>query len=63
MRVYNGDMTVELKAHSTRRESAPRTPESMSLPRVVGALQVMLATRRAARNAEHAFWYSVTRDL
>jgi hypothetical protein len=56
-------MTVELKTRGTQRESAPRTPESMSLPRVVGALQVMLATRRAARIEEHAFWYSVTRDL
>jgi hypothetical protein len=60
---YNGRMSVELNARNTQRENAPRTPEPMSLPRVVGALQVMLATRRAARNAEHAFWYSVTRDL
>ena len=39
-----------------------RTAPELSLPKVVGSLQMLLATRRAARNAEHAFWYSVIRE-
>jgi len=36
---------------------------SLSVQRVVASLQVVLATRRAARNDEHAFWYTVARGL
>ena len=54
-------MIAEQAKHSP--EETKTTHQPLSLPRVVGALQVMLATRRAARNAEHAFWYSVTRNV
>jgi hypothetical protein len=35
----------------------------MSLQRVVSALQVILATRRAVRSEEHAYWYTVARGM
>jgi hypothetical protein len=38
-------------------------PAPLSLNRIVAALQVMLATRRAARNEEHAYWYTVARGM
>jgi hypothetical protein len=54
-------------AATIRQESArPIASEArpaLSLPRVVAALQVVLATRRAARNVEHAFWHSPARSL
>lgn len=31
--------------------------EALSLNRVAATLQVMLATRRAARSEAHAYWY------
>ena len=36
---------------------------SLSLTQVVGNMQVMLATRRAARNADRALWYTINRSL
>ena len=36
---------------------------TFSLNRIAAALQVVLATRRAARNEEHAYWYTVARGL
>ena len=45
----------------TSAGSADAAGANLSLRRVAGSLQVMLATRRAARNAEHAVWYSVTK--
>jgi hypothetical protein len=36
---------------------------SFSLKRITATLQVLLATRRAARNQEHAYWYTVARGL
>jgi hypothetical protein len=35
----------------------------MSLKRVAAALQLLLATRRAARCEEHAYWYTVARGM
>jgi hypothetical protein len=37
--------------------------QPISLQRVVGALQVMLATRRAVRSEDHAYWYTVARGM
>jgi hypothetical protein len=37
--------------------------QPLSLSRIAAALQVVLATRRAARNEEHAYWYTVARGL
>jgi hypothetical protein len=36
---------------------------SLSLGSVVASLQVLLATRRAVRNDDHAYWYTVARGL
>jgi len=35
----------------------------LSLNRIAAALQLLLATRRAARNEEHAYWYTVARGM
>jgi hypothetical protein len=59
-------MTAQQLSLTTQASAPPSAPEalpSLSLPRVVATLQVVLATRRAARNAEHAFWYHVTRNM
>ena len=44
-------------------ETAPDAGNKFSLNRIVAALQLLLATRRAARNEEHAYWYTVARGL
>ena len=44
-------------------ETAPERENKLSLNRIAAALQVLLATRRAARNEEHAYWYSVARGM
>jgi hypothetical protein len=44
-------------------ETAPEAGNKLSLNRIVAALQLLLATRRAARNEEHAYWYTVARGL
>ena len=43
-------------ADASNRRQAERV-ETLSLNRVAAALQVMLATRRAARSEAHAYWY------
>jgi hypothetical protein len=35
----------------------------LTLNRIAAALQVLLATRRAARSEEHAYWYTVARGM
>ena len=48
------------------RRASQTTPErenKPSLNRIVAALQALLATRRAARNEEHAYWYTVARGM
>ncbi len=35
----------------------------LSLKRIAATLQLMLATRRAARSEEHAYWYTVARGM
>jgi hypothetical protein len=48
-------------------ETAPARESKLSLNRIVAALQVLLATRRAtrraARNEDHAYWYTVARGM
>jgi hypothetical protein len=63
---YRAGMTAQqatLAPGESARPSAPDALPLLSLPRVVGTLQVVLATRRAARNVDHARLYSVTRSL
>jgi hypothetical protein len=57
-------MIAEHAQHTDQetRKAAP-TQASLSLTQVVGSMQVMLATRRAARNAERALWYTINRSL
>jgi hypothetical protein len=37
--------------------------EPLSLKRIVAALQVVLATRRAAFSDEHKYWYTLARGM
>ena len=46
---------------TTKRQSQPVQP--LSLNRIAATLQVVLATRRAARSEEHAYWYTVARGM
>ncbi|HEY3063777.1 MAG TPA: hypothetical protein VGL99_32800 [Chloroflexota bacterium] len=50
-------------AQDTHESARPVTTESLTLPRVAATLQLLLATRRAARNAEQALRHSTTRGL
>jgi hypothetical protein len=50
----------------SRLESSPASKEAaepLLLSRVVASLQVILATRRAARNEDHAYWYTIARGM
>ena len=42
---------------------APESDGKLSLNRIAAALQVILATRRAARSEEHAYWYTIARGM
>lgn len=44
-------------------ETKAEVDGSLSLNRIAAALQVVLATRRAARSEEHAYWYAVARGI
>jgi hypothetical protein len=45
------------------KEASPEaSPRTLSLSDVVGTLQILLATRRAARNAAYAHWSSLARE-
>jgi len=54
-------------AVATTQETATRIQAEhtgpLSVSRIAAALQVVLATRRAARNEEHAYWYTVARGM
>jgi hypothetical protein len=59
-------MNAQQATLAVKKSARPNAPDALpllSLPRVVGTLQVVLATRRAARNVEHAHWYGVTRSV
>jgi hypothetical protein len=51
--------TATSKAAAASRDEQP----SLTLSRVVASLQVVLATRRAIRNDDHAYWYTIGRGL
>jgi hypothetical protein len=60
--------TIPLPNASTLPNASPADADShadatLSLSRIVATLQVVLATRRAARNEEHAYWYNVARGM
>ncbi len=44
-------------------QSAFEAERKLSLNRIVAALQLLLATRRAARSEDHAYWYTVARGM
>jgi hypothetical protein len=44
-------------------EKAPKFETKLSLNRIAAALQVILATRRAARSEEHAYRYAFARGI
>jgi hypothetical protein len=45
-------------------ETAPTERENtLSLNRIAASLQVLLASRRAARSEAHAYWYTVARGM
>jgi hypothetical protein len=50
-------------AHQPQPTALPEPAPQLSLKRVVAGLQVVLATRRAARNDAHAYWYTVARGM
>jgi hypothetical protein len=58
---------AEAPARNAVQESAPaqqsdvRAP--LSLNRIAAALQVVLATRRAAHSEEHGYWYTIARGM
>jgi hypothetical protein len=59
-------MTAQQATLTPRESARPGVPDALpalSLPRVVGTLQMVLATRRAARNAERALSYSAIQSL
>lgn len=43
--------------------SVAEAEQSLRIGRVVASLQVLLASRRAARNEDHAHWYNISRGL
>jgi hypothetical protein len=55
--------TAVIELPQTVVATAPELPARFSLIRVAAALQVALATRRAARSEEHAYWYTVARGM
>jgi hypothetical protein len=44
-------------------KTVPAVEGTLSLHRIAATLQVVLATRRAARDEEHAYWYTVARGM
>jgi hypothetical protein len=44
-------------------EAPSQARPELSLNRIVATLQVLLASRRAARNEDYAYWYNAARGL
>jgi hypothetical protein len=55
------ESAVAAQDTASRRQQPVAQP--LSLNRIAAALQVVLATRRAARSEEHAYWYTVARGM
>lgn len=49
-------------AHAPTRTEA-QAAHPLSLRRIAATLQLLLATRRAARSEDHAYWYTVARGM
>jgi hypothetical protein len=59
-------MTAQQATLTPRESARPDVPDALpalSVSRVVGTLQMVLATRRAARNSERALSYSPIHSL
>jgi hypothetical protein len=58
---------VTAEAAATSMDASPRTKSEaarpLSLSSVAGTLQVVLATRRAARNEDYAYWYTGAQSM
>jgi hypothetical protein len=50
-------------APQSARPERPEPVPLLSVRRIAATLQVALATRRAARNDEHAYWYTMLRGM
>jgi hypothetical protein len=48
---------------STAAEMSQVERPTLTLQRVVASLQVILAARRATRNDDHAYWYTISRGM
>jgi hypothetical protein len=58
------ESTTSIASHDALSTDAlARTGQPLSLNRIVATLQVVLASRRAARSEEYAYWYNVARGL
>jgi len=55
--------TPAIAQPQSQTEPARIEQPSMTVGRVVASLQVLLATRRAARNEDHAYWYTIARGM
>ena len=55
--------SIAIALPQSAAETVPEVANKLSLNRIAAALQVLLATRRAARNEEHAYWYTVARGM
>jgi hypothetical protein len=51
--------SIEKASDTTARDQVPE----LSVSRVVSTLQLVLASRRAARNADRAYRFSLTRGM
>ena len=54
---------VAIALPQSAAQTANEADSELSLNRIVAALQLLLATRRAARSEEHAYWYTVARGI
>ena len=54
---------IALQVNLPREASIAASSRTLSLSGVVATLQVLLATRRAARNTDYVYWCSLTRGM
>jgi hypothetical protein len=55
--------TLALENAPSIQSRRPTDGQPLLLSRIVASLQVVLASRRADRNEEHAYWYTVARGM
>ena len=63
MSAQSPSSSIAIAVPQSAAETVPEVKNKLSLNRIAAALQVLLATRRAARNEEHAYWYTVARGM